>query len=131
MSERFYWENGKRVPVVDPDYDTTPEQSESRPELAIMRTLMAILQDNPDRLTIDCLSLISSLCYSGDSMADIARKHYVTRATVSNRCVELCDLLGVPPVRAMRNESARENSRKARNQKTLEMIEEHLSTYYK
>jgi hypothetical protein len=126
MGDRFYWENGKKVQVVEPSYDSSPKERESRPELVMMRTLMGIFLSEPDQLTLDCLYLVSSIGYSGDSMAEIARKNMVSRATVSNRCVELTKMLGVPPVRAMRNESAQTNSREARARNTLKAIEDHL-----
>lgn len=50
----------------------------------------------------------------GDSMAEIARRHGVTRAAVSKRCVELTELLGLRPSRAMRSLTARESYRDAR-----------------
>lgn len=129
MSERFYWENGVRVPVVDPEYESTPKERAGRPELMTMRALVGLFLEDPDPLTVDCLCLISSLGYDGKSMAEIARKNFVTRATVSNRCVHLCKLLGVPPPRAMRNESSQQKSREARSRKTLEAIKNHLSEY--
>jgi hypothetical protein len=47
-------------------------------------------------------------------MAEIAREHKVSRATVSRRCVDLCDSFGIEPTRAMRSRKGRENCRNAR-----------------
>ena len=60
------------------------------------------------------LPLVSGLLYGGDAMAEIARRHGVTRAAVSKRCVELTELLGLRPSRAMRSLTARESYRDAR-----------------
>jgi transposase-like protein len=63
----------------------------------------------PDRsLAVECLALSSGMSYLGDSMSEGARRHGVTRAAVSKRCVELTDKLGLPPSRAMRSRAARE-----------------------
>ena len=201
MSERFYWENGVRVPVTMPDHDMEPEVEVDSPALVMMRTLIAvlletrntrldleclslissvgyqgksfadiagengitadlvsqrcvdlrgvlglhegmrvddpalvmmrtvigILLESPDvQLERECLSLISGVGYDGKSLADIARENMTTRALVSRRCVDLCKTLGVPPVRAMRNESGQENCRKAR----IKKIEEEIKNYH-
>lgn len=127
MSERFYWENGERVPVVMPDEIQEEEPKMDSPELMMMRTLIGILHKCPHpALSIECLSLISGIGYQGKSMAQIARDNMVTRATVSRRCVDLCNLLGIPPVRAMRNFSGQENCRIARSKKLKQLIEQCL-----
>ena len=40
-------------------------------------------------------------------MTDIARRHGLTRAAVSKRCIELADMLGIHASRAMKSEDAR------------------------
>jgi hypothetical protein len=40
-------------------------------------------------------------------MTDIARRHGLTRAAVSKRCIELSDMLGIHASRAMKSEEAR------------------------
>lgn len=66
------------------------------------------------RLSLDCLALVTGLAYDGDSMTEIAKRHDVTRAAVSKRCVELTQSLNLKPSRAMRSLLARESYRKAR-----------------
>jgi hypothetical protein len=124
MSETYYWENGERVPVYDPreEVETEPNILES-PQLVVMRRLLGILKSSPHPgLTIDCLCLISGVCYDGLSMADIARKNKVSRATVSHRCVELGATFGIDHTLAMRSRKARENCHKARIKKIIEII---------
>lgn len=127
MSERFYWENGERVPVVIPEMEMTHQVEIDSPELSMMRNLIGVLLKSPHpALSIECLSLISGIGYNGKSMAQIARENMVTRAAVSRRCVDLCKQLGIPPTRAMRNESGQKNCRKARIEKLKELVDQKL-----
>jgi hypothetical protein len=115
MTHEIYWENGERVPAYDPREKDSCEKSIESDALIMMRRLLGFLKASPHPdLTIDCLCLISSLCYEGKSMAEIAREHKVSRATVSRRCVDLCDSFGIEPTRAMRSRKGRENCRNAR-----------------
>ena len=42
------------------------------------------------RLTIECLAVALGLsAYNGESMTEIAKRHGVTRAAVSKRCVDI------------------------------------------
>ena len=124
MHERLFWENGERVPVYDPRDDSDDYLSAESKSLKMMRRLLGNLKASPDpALTIDCLCLITGLCYDGQSMAQIARRHLVSRATVSNRCVELCETFGIEPTRAMRGKAGRENCRKARFKKVEELTQ--------
>ena len=81
----------------------------------LIRVLVGELlsQDNA-RLSIECLALVTGLSYTGDSMTTIARRHNVTRAAVSKRCVEFTRALRLDPCRAMRSLKARESYRKSR-----------------
>lgn len=72
-----------------------------------------MVKDNA-RLSLECLALVTGLAYCGDSMTEIARRHGVTRAAVSKRCVELTTALNLKPSRAMRSEQARKSHRRAR-----------------
>lgn len=110
------WENGTRVPVTDrreiPDHPR-PE----RGALVMVRRLVGLmLADSNPALGVECMALVTGIGYEGSSMADIARRHGVTRAAVSKRCVDLCDAFGIPPVRAMRPEKNRARCREARLQ---------------
>jgi len=82
---------------------------------AIRRVVAEIICHDNARLTAECMALVSGLSYSGSSMTEIAKRHGVTRAAVSKRCVELTELLGLPPSRAMRSLTARNRYREARN----------------
>ena len=75
----------------------------------ILRRLVAdIVYEDNTRLTIDCLSIALGLrVYEGDSMTKVAKRHGITRAAVSKRCVDITERLKLPPSRAMRSEQAR------------------------
>jgi hypothetical protein len=81
----------------------------------LLRRLVGELigQDNA-RLSLECLALVTGLAYCGDSMSEIAKRHGVTRAAVSKRCVELTRALNLNPSRAMRSLKARQSYRRAR-----------------
>lgn len=79
-----------------------------------VRRIMGEIISMPNRsLTIECVALVSGLSYTGDSMSEIARRHGVTRAAVSKRCVEMSERLGLSPSRAMRSLTARKAYRHA------------------
>jgi hypothetical protein len=128
LMEDCYWENGERVGVVGPEYEAKRNYPNDSDALIMMRTLVGFLQKSPHpALSISCLSLITGIGYEGKSMAQIARETMVSRAAVSRRCVDLCNLLGIPPTRAMRNESGRVNCRKAQTERQKKLVEKHLS----
>lgn len=81
----------------------------------LLRRLVGELigQDNA-RLSLECLALVTGLAYCGDSMSEIAKRHGVTRAAVSKRCVELTRTLNLKPSRAMRSLKARQSYRRSR-----------------
>jgi len=118
------WENGTRVPTYDPrtDDDDVPKPTRRDPAALVMarRLVGFMLADPAPALGIECLALVTGIGYEGASMAEIGRRHGVTRAAVSKRCVELCEAFGVPPVRAMRPESCRERCKQSRLRKLSE-----------
>ena len=83
---------------------------------AVRRVLGEVIIHDNARLTAECIAIVSGLNYSGASMTRIAAKYGITRAAVSKRCVELTELLGLRPSRAMRSLTAREAYRSARIQ---------------
>ncbi len=85
---------------------------------AVRRVLGEIVIRDNARLTTECFAVVSGLNYSGASMTEIARKHGITRAAVSKRCVELTELLDLRPSRAMCSLTARKSCRTARIQST-------------
>jgi hypothetical protein len=79
-----------------------------------LRRLLGEILVMPNRsLTVECLAVVSGLSYVGDSLTEIARRHRVTRAAVSKRCVDLTERLSLPPSRAMRSLTARKAYREA------------------
>ena len=127
MRDNAYWENGERVQISSPRYEKKGTPKIDSPELVMLRNMMGLLlQPRHAELTIECLSLVSGLGYQGNSMTEIARKYQVSRATVSRRCVDLCKKLGIPPTRAMRNESGQSNCRKAAIKRQEELIGKYL-----
>jgi hypothetical protein len=89
--------------------DEAPETHAMGSATEILRRLVAdIVSEDNTRLTIDCLSIALGLrVYAGDSMTHIAKRHGITRAAVSKRCVDITQRLKLPPSRAMRSEKAR------------------------
>lgn len=83
--------------------------------LDMLRRLIAeVLSQNNARLTLECLALACGLAtLQGESMTNIAKRHGVSRAAVSKRCVDITEKLNLPPSRSMRSKKAREAYRKA------------------
>ena len=83
----------------------------------IIRRLVGHLMDQDNaRLALDCLALASGVAFLGDSMSAVGRKHGLSRAAVSKRCIELLCEINLPPSRAMRSLTAREAYSDARNE---------------
>ena len=95
---------------------------------AIRRVVGEILCHDNARLTTECIALVSGLAYTGSSMTEIAQRHGISRAAVSKRCVELTELLDLPPSRAMRSLTARKRYRDARIQSTRSHEHNHHSS---
>jgi DNA-binding phage protein len=112
----------------EPDIAALVDHEEEQPEThsmgsatEILRRLVAdILSEDNTRLTMDCLAIALGLrVYAGDSMTKIAKRHGISRAAVSKRCVDITERLKLPPSRAMRSENARKTYRNSQ-------IEQHL-----
>lgn len=81
----------------------------------LLRVFVGELISRDNRgLSVECMALVTGLSYTGDSMTTIARRHNVTRAAVSKRCVEFTQALRLAPCRAMRSLKARESYRRSR-----------------
>jgi hypothetical protein len=76
-------------------------------ELALARVVGELAGTANTRLSLEVLALVSGICYAGLSQTAIGRRHGVTRAAVSKRCVEFTEKLGLPPSRAMKSEASR------------------------
>ena len=105
------------IPDAEPEADTATCDAESV-HSAIRRVVAEILCHANARLTTECIALVSGLAYTGSSMTEIAKRHGISRAAVSKRCVELTELLDLPPSRAMRSLTARKRYRDARIRST-------------
>ena len=111
-------------PEPDPGPPPKPESSQTHaPDTemirdAVRRVLGEIICHGNSRLTAECIAIVTGLNFTGASMTEVARKHGVSRAAVSKRCVELTELLGLRPSRAMRPLTSRAASRAARIQIT-------------
>jgi len=106
-------------PMLAPEPEPEPQAAPQDPEHAwavVRRVVGEILEHGNPRLTVECIALVSGMAYCGASMTDIARRHGVTRAAVSKRCVELTEQLDLRPSRAMRSLTARQGYRRARIQ---------------
>ncbi|MBN8459394.1 MAG: hypothetical protein J0M04_16320 [Verrucomicrobia bacterium] len=103
------------VPDPEPERKPAPPPDAEQTWDALRRMLGEIISRDNARLTAECFAIAAGLTFSGgDSMMDVARRHGVTRAAVSKRCVELTELLGLRPSRAMRSLTARQAYRAAR-----------------
>lgn len=96
--------------------DHESDQSDSlyaRDAIEVLRVFVAdLISTGNTRLTVECLAVALGLsAYNGDSMTAIAKRHGVTRAAVSKRCVDITTQLNLPPSRAMRSEKARKTYR--------------------
>jgi hypothetical protein len=95
-----------------------PDEGLSTGDLRIMEALQKLIgelvTDRNPRLAIECLALVSSIAYQGNSLTEIAARHGLTRAAVSKRCLELSERLGVKNRRALRSDHAREAYAEAR-----------------
>jgi len=99
--------------LIEPPVPATHEISGEAVWDALRRLVGEILTLPNRSLTVECLAVVSGLSYAGDSMSEIARRHCVTRAAVSKRCVELTEKLNLLPSRAMRSLTARKSYRAA------------------
>ena len=113
-------------PDPEPEPGPPPEPEPAHPHApdtelirdAVRRVLGEIICHGNSRLTAECIAIVTGLNFTGASMTEVARKHGVSRAAVSKRCVELTELLGLRPSRAMRPLTTREANRAARIQTT-------------
>jgi hypothetical protein len=85
----------------------------ARDAIEVLRHFVAdLISEGNTRLTVECLAVALGLsAYNGESMTSIAKRHGVTRAAVSKRCVDITRQLNLPPSRAMRSEKARKTYR--------------------
>ena len=111
------------IAAYDPEPEPEPEkalpvcEADAEEVWAVLRRLIAeLLADHNPSLAIECLALVSGLGYMGESMTGIAKRHKVTRAAVSKRCIRLTEQLDLLPSRAMKSLTARQSYRTAQHQ---------------
>lgn len=97
--------------------EQAPQPNQEHDQAEILRRLIGeLVAASSARLTIECLALVTGICFDGDSLTDIAKRHKVTRAAVSKRCVDLANALGLPPSHGMRSLTVRRRyERRARD----------------
>jgi hypothetical protein len=100
--------------IAAPDPDEGISAGDLRIMEALQRLIGELVTDQKPRLAIECLALVSSIAYQGNSLTEIAARHGLTRAAVSKRCLELSERLGVKNRRALRSDHAREAYAEAR-----------------
>jgi hypothetical protein len=94
--------------IAAPDPDEGVSEADLRVCEVIQKLIGELIVDRNPALAVECLALVSGICYQGSSMIGIAKRYGLTRAAVSKRCVELAERLGVKNLRPMKSESARQ-----------------------
>jgi hypothetical protein len=94
--------------IAAPDPDEGISEADLRVCEALQKLIAELIVDKNPRLAIEVLALTTGIAYEGNSMIAIAKRHGLTRAAVSKRCVELAERLGVKNLRPMKSESARQ-----------------------
>ena len=94
--------------IAAPDPDEGITEADLRVCEVIQKLIGELIVDRNPALAIECLALTTGIAYEGNSMIAIAKRHGLTRAAVSKRCVELAERLGVKNLRPMKSESARQ-----------------------
>lgn len=108
--------NGQEVSLhlIEPTASTSISGDDESIHDLLRRLVGELVCQDHAKLSLECLALVTGLTYDGNSMTEIARRHGVTRAAVSKRCVELTQALNLKPSRAMRTQKARQSYRNAR-----------------
>ena len=94
--------------IAAPDPDEGISEADLRVCEALQKLIGELIVDRNPALAIECLALTTGIAYEGNSMIAIAKRHGLTRAAVSKRCIELSERLGVKNLRPMKTERARE-----------------------
>ena len=97
------------------DHEENEAPAPLREATEVLRHLVAdLVSEGNMRLTMECLALALGLsAYNGESMTEIAKRHGISRAAVSKRCVDITERLNLPPSRGMRSEMARKIYRRS------------------
>ena len=99
------------APEVDPE--EIAAEKPVREVSDVLRHFVAdLIAEGNTRLTVECLAVALGLsAYNGETMTEIAKRHRITRAAVSKRCVDITERLNLLPSRAMRSKEARKTYR--------------------
>lgn len=113
------WENEQRVPVTYHPYADGADEEDheylASPPLEMARQLVgAFLAEDNRQIFAECMAIVTSLGVQDNTMEAVAKRHNVTRASISKRCIELCRQFNIPPTHLMRPELSRESCRFAR-----------------
>lgn len=108
-------EKGDIIQQIDPQGQS--RDLDERVMDVLRRLLGEVLTQKNARLTLECLAVACGLTtLQGESMTSIAKRHGVSRAAVSKRCVDITEKLNLPPSRAMRSSKARRVYRNVQKQ---------------
>jgi hypothetical protein len=94
--------------IAAPDAEQEITEADLRVCEVIQKLIGELIVDRNPALAVECLALTTGIAYEGNSMIAIAKRHGLTRAAVSKRCIELSERLGVKNLRPMKTERARE-----------------------
>lgn len=97
------------LPIASEPQETEEIQQEEGDRIwEVLRRLLGELLSSPNtQLSLECLAIVSGVGFMGDSMTAIAKRHGVTRAAVSKRCVQITEQLNLMPSRSMKSLTAR------------------------
>jgi hypothetical protein len=102
------------LPLTAEEVVTETSEDADEESWAALRLMIADLLADPNpALGVDCLALVSGIGFMGESMTAIAKRHGVTRAAVSKRCVQITEQLNLLPSRSMKSLTARKVYRTA------------------
>lgn len=99
----------------EPDRESVSSADIDERIMDVLRRLLGeVLTQKNARLTLECLAVSCGLTtLQGESMTAIAKRHGISRAAVSKRCVDITEKLNLPPSRSMRSRSARKSYQQA------------------
>ena len=105
--------------LIDGEPESEPEHPGGRDVAEFLRHFVAFLISRSNmRLTVDCLALVIGLRDCNEaSMTTIAKRHGISPAAVSDRCVQITKDLRIPPSRTMRSFLARQAAKEAQLKK--------------
>lgn len=101
------------APVVALQAEVSPDSLES-----IRNFVGVLISTQQTRLSLECAAILLGLPYVGGSMSEVAKRHKLTRAAISKRCIELSQQLGIEHAPALRSLTARRHYATAQSRRT-------------